>query len=122
MSEIEYQEERPSEIQFADFARVEVRVGRVLAAESLEAARKPAYKLHIDFGPQIGVKPSSARISQNYTPEQLVGRLVMGVINFPPRRIAGFKSEVLTLGVDDDCGNVVLLAPERSVPLGSRMY
>ena len=122
MAEAAQQSERPGEIGIEDFQKVDIRVGRVLSAEPLEGARKPAYKLRIDFGPEIGVKQSSAQITQNYTVEQLVGRLVMGVVNFPPRRIAGFKSEVLTLGVDDDHGNVVLLTPERDVPLGSRMY
>jgi tRNA-binding protein len=122
MDEAGQQFERPGEIGIEDFQKVDIRVGRVLSAEPLEGARKPAYKLRIDFGPEIGVKQSSAQITQNYIVEQLVGRLVMVVINFPPRRIAGFKSEVLTLGVDDDHGNVVLLAPEREVPLGSRLY
>ena len=122
MAEAAQHSARPGEIGIEDFQRVDVRVGRVLAAEPLEGARKPAYKLRIDFGPEIGVRQSSAQITQNYAVEQLVGRLVMGVVNFAPRRIAGFKSEVLTLGVDDDLGNVVLLTPERDVPLGSRMY
>ena len=122
MAEAAQQSERPGEISIEDFQKVDIRVGRVLSAEPLEGARKPAYKLRIDFGPEIGVKQSSAQITQNYTVEQLVGRLVMGVVNFPPRRIAGFKSEVLTLGVDDNHGNVVLLTPERDVPLGNRLY
>lgn len=122
MAEAAQQSERPGEIGIEDFQKVDIRVGRVLSAEPLEGARKPAYKLRIDFGPEIGIKQSSAQITQNYTVEQLVGRLVMGVVNFPPRRIAGFKSEVLTLGVDDAHGNVVLLTPERDVPLGSRLY
>ena len=122
MAEAAQPSERSGEIGIEDFQKVDIRVGRVLSAEPLEGARKPAYKLRIDFGPEIGVKQSSAQITQNYTPEQLVGRLVMGVVNFPPRRIAGFKSEVLTLGVDDTQGNVVLLTPERDVPLGSRLY
>ena len=97
-------------------------MGRVLAAEPLAAARKPAYKLRIDFGAALGVKESSAQLTVHYTPEELVGRLVLAVVNFPPRRIAGFKSEVLTLGAPDENGAVVLLTPEREVPLGARMF
>jgi tRNA-binding protein len=114
--------QQSEQIGIEDFQKVDIRVGRVLSAEPLEGARKPAYRLRIDFGPEIGIKQSSAQITQNYTAEQLVGRLVMGVVNFPPRRIAGVKSEVLTLGVDDGHGNVVLLTPERDVPLGGRLY
>jgi tRNA-binding protein len=115
-------EARPSEISFDDFARVEIRVGRVLTAEPLAGARVPAYKLQIDFGPEIGIKQSSARITVHYQPAELIGRLVLAVVNFPPRRIAGFKSEVLTLGLSDAQGNVVLITPERVVPLGARLY
>ncbi len=110
------------EITYDDFRKVDIRIGRVLTAEPLEGARKPAYKLRIDFGPAIGIKQSSAQLTARYRPEELVGRLVMGVVNFPARRIAGFRSEVLTLGVDDAEGAVILLTPERDVPLGSRMY
>jgi len=110
------------EITFDDFQKVDIRVGRVLSAEPLEGARKPAYKLRIDFGPAIGIKQSSAQLTLRYRSEELVGRLVMGVVNFPPRRIAGFRSEVLTLGVGDADGAVILLAPERDVPLGARMF
>lgn len=134
MSEGEHAAERPGEITgeitgeiaeeitLADFQRVDIRVGRVLAADSLAGARKPAYKLRIDFGPRIGVKQSSAQITVHYTPEQLVGRLVLAVVNFPPRRIAGFRSEVLTLGVPDAAGNVVLIQPSMEVPLGGRLF
>ncbi len=115
-------QERPGEIMIDDFQRVDVRVGRILSAEPLPGARKPAYKLRIDFGPQIGVKQSSAQITAHYTAAELSGRLVLAVVNFPPRRIAGFKSEVLTLGVPDAEGNVVLIAPERDVPLGGRLF
>ncbi|HEX6122689.1 MAG TPA: tRNA-binding protein [Ktedonobacterales bacterium] len=115
-------ETRPEEITFDDFARVEMRVGRILAAEPLAGARVPAYALRIDFGPEIGVKQSSARITVHYQAAELVGRLVLGVVNFPPRRIAGFKSEVLTLGLGDANGAVVLIAPEREVPLGARLF
>jgi tRNA-binding protein len=103
------------------FFQVDIRVGRILWAEPLEGARKPSYRLEIDFGP-LGVKRSSAQITVLYTPEELVGRQVLAVVNFPPRRIAGFQSEVLTLGVGDEDGNVILLAPEREAPLGSRIY
>jgi tRNA-binding protein len=111
-----------STITSDDFQKVDVRVGRILAAEWLEGARKPAYKLSIDFGPELGVKQSSAQITVHYTPETLIGRLVLAVVNFPPRRIAGFRSDVLTLGLADDDGNVVLLQPEREVPLGARLF
>lgn len=110
------------QISYDDFARVDIRVGRILSAEPLVGARKPAYKLRIDFGPEIGVRQSSAQITVHYTPEQLVGTLVLGVVNFPPRRIAGFRSEVLTLGVEDAEGAVVLLSPRSEAPLGSRMF
>jgi tRNA-binding protein len=109
-------------IEIADFQRVDVRVGRVVAAEPLAGARKPALALRIDFGQEIGVKQSSAQITVCYKPEDLIGRLVLGVVNLPPRRVAGFNSEVLTLGVPDPEGNVVLIAPERDVPVGGRLF
>ena len=115
-------QERPGEITIDDFQRVDVRVGRILSAEPLPGARKPAYKLRVDFGPQIGVKQSSAQVTVHYTAAELPGRLVLAVVNFPPRRIAGFKSEVLTLGVPDAQGNVVLVVPERDVPLGGKLF
>jgi tRNA-binding protein len=111
-----------TEITFDDFQKVDIRLGRVLSAEPLAGARKPAYKLRIDFGPELGVRQSSAQITVHYRPEQLIGKLVLAVVNFPPRRIAGFKSEVLTLGVADAEGDVVLIAPDREVPLGSRLF
>ncbi len=104
-----------------DFLRLDMRVGRVVAAEEFPAARKPAYQLTIDFGP-LGVRRSSAQLTQVYSREDLVGRLVIAVLNFPSRRIAGFSSEVLVLGVPDADGQVVLLVPEREVPLGGRVY
>jgi tRNA-binding protein len=122
MSDGDYQTERPAEIAYDDFAKVEVRVGRILAAEPLAGARKPAYTLRIDFGEGVGIKQSSAQVTVHYTPETLVGRLVLCVVNFPPRRIAGFKSEVLTLGVPDANGDVVLIAPTEDVPIGGRLY
>jgi tRNA-binding protein len=104
-----------------DFERLDVRVGRIVAAEPFAQARKPAFKLTIDFGP-LGTKRSSAQLTALYTPEMLIGRLVLAVVNFPARRIAGFSSEVLTLGVPDADGAVVLIQPEHDAPLGSRMY
>lgn len=119
-------QQQPGTITAEDFAKVDIRVGRVLAVEPLAGARKPAYKLRIDFGPQIGVKGSSAQLTDRYRPEELVGRLVLGVVNLPPRRVAGFNSETLTLGVPDRDGAVVLLAVDpawaESVPLGARMF
>lgn len=108
-------------ISFDDFLQVDIRVGRIVSAEPFPQARKPAYKLAIDLGPVIGVKRSSAQITRNYTLEDLPGRLVLCVINLPPRQIGPTLSEVLTLGVPDEAGEVVLLAPERDVPLGGRM-
>lgn len=114
--------ERPGEISIEDFQRVDIRVGRVLSAEPLKGARKPAYALRIDFGPEFGVRQSSAQITVHYQPEALIGRLVLAVVNFPPRRIAGFRSEVLTLGVADPDGAVVLIVPDLDVPLGARLF
>ena len=109
-------------VTFEDFQRVEMRVGRIVAAEPFPEARKPAYKLRIDFGPEIGIKQSSAQLTTLYSREELVGRLVVGVLNFPPRRVAGYNSEVLVLGAADPEGAVVLLHPERDVPLGARIF
>lgn len=122
MSDDAYQAAHPGAISFDDFAKVEVRVGRILTAAPLDGARKPAYKLSIDFGPALGVKQSSAQITVHYRPDELIARLVLAVVNFPPRRIAGFKSEVLTLGVPDAEGNVVLITPTGDVPLGGRLF
>jgi tRNA-binding protein len=105
-----------------DFLAVDIRLGRVVAAETFPEARKPAFKLRIDFGPEIGVKASSAQITERYTPETLIGRLVLAVVNFPPRRIGPFVSEVLTLGVSDADGAVVLVAPDSDAPLGARLH
>ena len=110
------------QISIEDFERVDIRVGRVLSAEPLVGARKPAYKLRIDFGAELGVRQSSAQVTALYTPEQLVGTLVLAVVNFPPRRIAGFKSEVLTLGVANSDGAVVLISPRGEAPLGARLF
>jgi tRNA-binding protein len=109
-------------IEYADFERVEMRVGRVQRAEPFPEARKPALKLWIDFGPEIGIRKSSAQITVHYTPESVVGALVIAVTNFPPRQIGPFMSEVLVLGVPDPAGNVVLLHPDQDVPLGGRVF
>ena len=106
-------------ISYDDFLKVDIRVGRVLQAEDFPQARKPAYKLRIDFGPEIGVKNSSAQITKYYNPQDLVGKLVLGVVNFPPRQIATFFSEVLTLGVILGEGDICLVHPDRDVPLGA---
>ncbi len=106
---------------FDDFTKLEIRAGVVLEAEAFPEARKPAIKLRIDFGYEIGIKRSSAQITERYTPEELVGRQVIAVVNFPPRRIAGFESEVLVLGAYSDAGEVVLLAPDAPVPRGARV-
>jgi tRNA-binding protein len=109
------------EISFDDFMKVDIRAGTVLKAEVFPEARKPAYKLLIDFGPEVGEKKSSAQITVHYQPEDLVGRQVMAVTNFPPRQIGPFMSEVLTLGYADDNGDIVLAGIDRAVPNGERM-
>lgn len=111
-----------SEIAFDDFLKVDIRVGKIVEANAFLEARKPAYKLKIDFGGDIGVKSSSAQITVHYDLNELVGREVIAVVNFPPRQIGPFMSEVLTLGVPDQDGNVVLLAPTKEVPIGARMF
>lgn len=112
----------PQEISWEDFEKVNVRVGRVVEAEPFPEARKPSIKLAVDFGTEIGVKRTSAQLTAYYEPEDLLSRQVVAVVNFPPKRIAGFKSEVLVLGVPDEDGAVVLLAPDREVPPGGRMF
>ena len=108
-------------ITFDDFMKVDIRVGKVLRVEDYPEARKPAIKMWIDFGSEIGERKTSAQVTAHYTPETLVGKQVMGVINFPPRQIGKFMSEVLVLGLADEAGKIVLLSPDQDVPLGERM-
>ena len=110
------------EITFDAFMKVDIRVGTVVEAVEFPEARKPAYKLKIDFGDEVGIKRSSAQITVHYKVEELVGRQIAGVVNFPPRQIGPFMSEVLTLGFADENGDIVLLQPDRAVPNGSRMF
>src|SRR5215210_1188899 len=110
------------EIAWEDFEKVDVRVGRVVEAKPFPEARKPSIKLVVDFGPEVGEKRTSAQLTAHYGAEDLVGRQVVAVVNFPPKRIAGFKSEVLVLGVPDEAGEVVLLSPDLDVPPGGRMF
>ena len=111
-----------SEISFDDFLKVDVRVGRITRAEPFPEARKPALKLWIDFGPELGEKRSSAQITARYRPDDLVGRQVLAVVNFPPRQIGPVRSEVLVLGMPDADGEVVLVGPDVEVPLGGRLH
>ncbi len=109
------------EITWDDFMKVELRVGRIVAAEPFPQARKPAYKLQVDFGPEIGMRRSSAQITALYAPADLVGRLVVGVVNFPKKQIGPFVSECLVTGFHDEAGDVALCVPDKPVPLGTRL-
>lgn len=109
-------------IAYADFQRVDIRVGTILRVEPFPEARKPAYKLWIDFGPEIGERKTSAQIKRHYTPDALIGRQVAAVVNFPPKQIGPIRSEVLVLGFPDDAGEVVLISPDHRVANGGRLF
>ncbi len=109
-------------ISYDDFSKVDIRVGTIIHIEDFPEARKPAYKLTIDFGPTIGTKKSSAQITYHYKKDDLIGKQVICVVNFPPRQIGPFMSEVLTLGLPDEQGNVILLQPTHKVPLGGKLF
>jgi len=112
-----------AQITFDDFAKVDIRVGRIIKVEDFPKARKPAYKLWVDFGPELGTKKSSAQLTKLYTGEELLNRLVLAVVNFPPRQIADFQSEVLVLGLPaPDRDTVALIQPERDTPLGAKLF
>jgi len=109
-------------ISLRDFEKIDVRVGRIVGVDEFPEARKPAYKLTIDFGPGVGIRKSSAQLTLRYRADELTGRLVLAVVNFPPRQIGPFRSEVLTLGVPDEDGAVVLISPDHEVPVGGRLF
>jgi tRNA-binding protein len=109
-------------VTYAEFEKLDIRAGRIMSVEAFPSARKSAYKMTIDFGPEVGVKRSSAQITEHYTMESLIGKAIVGVVNFAPKRIADFTSEALVLGVADDDGHVVLLSPDFAVPLGRNVY
>ncbi|WP_085901116.1 tRNA-binding protein [Kiloniella majae] len=111
-----------NELAFEDFLKVDIRAGTVVDAQPYPEARRPAIKLWVDFGGEIGVRKSSAQITDHYSPETLIGKQVMAVVNFPPRQVGKFMSEILVLGASDDQGRIVLLAPDHDVPNGSRMH
>ena len=105
-----------------DFNKLDIRVGRIVDAEDFPEAKKPSYKLKIDFGKEVGIKKSCAQLANNYTKEELIGKLVLGVVNFPPRQIGPAVSEVLTLGLPGENGECILIEPEREVPIGGKLY
>lgn len=109
-------------IDYSQFEKVDIRVGRIIDVQDFPEARKPAFKLWVDFGDAIGIKKTSAQVTQNYSPDELKGRLVAAVVNFPPRQIGKYMSEILVLGFPDDEGNVVLISPGKDVPLGGRLF
>ena len=109
-------------ISFDDFLKVDIRVGKIVDVLEFPEARRPAYKLFVDFGPEIGIKKTSAQLTQNYTPEDLNGKLVAAVINFPPKQIGKYMSEILVLGFPDENGHVTLISPDKDVPIGGRLY
>jgi tRNA-binding protein len=111
-----------AQLSYAEFERVDIRVGRVVEVQDFPEARKPAYTLRIDFGPELGIRKSSAQATTHYSKTDLLNRLVLAVVNFPPKQIGPYMSEVLTLGVPDADGAVILVMPERDVPLGGRMF
>ncbi len=111
-----------NQVTYEDYTKIGLKVGRVIAVDDFPEARRPAFKLTIDFGPEVGIKRSSAQVTANYTKEDLLGRQVIGVVNFPPKQIGPFFSEVLTLGFDDENGEIILAGPDKDVPLGNKLY
>ena len=111
-----------AEITFDDFLKVDIRVGTIVRAEPFPEARKPAIKMWVDFGPEIGERKTSAQITAHYTPDRLIGRQVLAVVNFPPRQIGKFRSEILVLGLSDSNGDIVLIRPDQDVPIGERLH
>ena len=109
-------------ITFDDFMKVDIRVGRVVEVFDFPEARRPAFKMTVDLGPDIGIKKTSAQVTQNYTRDELIGRRVLAVVNFPPKQIGKYMSEILVLGVPDENGHVVLIRPDADTPLGGRLY
>ncbi len=110
------------EISYDDFEKVDIRIGRIVDVQDFPEARKPAYKIWVDFGHDIGVRKTSAQITQNYTKDELLGKSVCGVVNFPPRQIGKYMSEFLLLGLPDEAGNVTLISPDKDIPLGGKLF